>query len=66
MEKYSYIEVLWVNKVNSPFAELIMYYGEGSKFHMIWLFPLIVLMTVVEFCIIGPLIWFEKLYKGIV
>jgi hypothetical protein len=64
LKKYSYLELFWVNKVNSPFAELIMYYG-GSNKHTLWLTPLFILFVLVEWVLVYPLIKIGKIIRRI-
>jgi hypothetical protein len=64
MKKYSYINLFWSNKVNSPFAELVMFYGENKK-HILWLFPACALFGLIELVLIYPLIKLEKIIRRI-
>lgn len=52
-------EIHWENKVDSPIAEIIMCYGDGSRWHNLWLIPLCALFFIANFAA-GGIILVER------
>lgn len=56
---YGPIKTFITNKIDSPLAELIMYYGDQSRWHGLWLAPLFVLFHVLYY-ISAPVMIIER------
>lgn len=62
--KESKLEEFWVNKMNSPFAELLLYFCDKTYFNMFWLAPVFIIFGFAEIVIIKPLIFIEKVFRS--